>query len=425
MVVPIAAAIGIAVGSMIGVEATRELLNNVVWTLIPVKQYEPADSLDLLHRKLIDKEDYITVMRQNGYSEKKAESLYTASYRLIEMGDLIRLKWRGLINEEEFLKRASKTRATKDDIELIEEVSRYFPSPSDLITMAVREVFTPDIVETFQLDADLPEQFLELAGKVGLSEEIATWSWRAHWLLPSLSNGFEMFHRRIISKEQLALLMRTQDIMPFWRDKLIQLSYRPLTRVDVRRMYDLGVLDRKGVYQNYLDYGYSPKNAELMTEFTERYILPTERNLTKTQIQRSFKIGEFNKEETIAALMILGYSEITAEFVVVLWEHEIAEEYIDDRIDVLTTQVVDGIITVDEFNTKLADLELPVARLEKVLVNVQHRLLKAQQLPSKEDLLKFLAANIIDESLFADYMARRGFRDIDINLYLKLVQQGD
>ena len=59
--------------------------------------------------------------------------------------------------------------------------------------------------------------------------------------------------------------------MPFWRDKLMQLSYKPLTRVDVRRMHLLGTLDEGGVNRAYRDVGYNEHNASLMTNFTVRY----------------------------------------------------------------------------------------------------------------------------------------------------------
>jgi len=145
------------------------------------------------------------------------------------------------------------------------------PPINDLITMAVREVFTPAIASRFGQYEGLPAAYVEAAEKKGLTKEWAERYWAAHWTLPSVQQGFAMLHRGIINQADLGLLMRALDIMPFWRDKLMQLSYKPLTRVDVRRMHLLGTLDESGVRRAYQDVGYNERNAGLMTDFTVRY----------------------------------------------------------------------------------------------------------------------------------------------------------
>jgi len=150
-------------------------------------------------------------------------------------------------------------------------LARPIPPINDLITMAVREVFTPAIARRFGQYEGLPAAYVEAAEKKGLTKEWAERYWAAHWTLPSVQQGFGMLHRGIIDQSDLSLLMRALDIMPFWRDKLMQLSYKPLTRVDVRRMHLLGTLDESGVKRAYQDVGYNERNASLMTDFTVRY----------------------------------------------------------------------------------------------------------------------------------------------------------
>lgn len=154
---------------------------------------------------------------------------------------------------------------------LYKELAYQIPPVADIITMAVREAFTPAIAARFGQYEDLPSEFVEWVGKKGLSREWAERYWAAHWSLPSPQQGFEMLHRGVIGEADLNMLMRALDIMPFWRDKLIQIAYRPLSRVDVRRMFALGVLDVSGVRKAYTDIGYNDYNADLMTQFTIRY----------------------------------------------------------------------------------------------------------------------------------------------------------
>ncbi len=154
---------------------------------------------------------------------------------------------------------------------LYKELAYQIPPVADIITMAVREAFTPDIAARFGQYQDLPSEFVEWVGKKGLSKEWAERYWAAHWSLPSPQQGFEMLHRGVIGEGEINMLMRALDIMPYWRDKLIQIAYRPLSRVDVRRMYALGVIDTSGIRKAYKDIGYNEYNADLMTKFTVAY----------------------------------------------------------------------------------------------------------------------------------------------------------
>ncbi|GAI22279.1 unnamed protein product, partial [marine sediment metagenome] len=100
------------------------------------------------------------------------------------------------------------------------------PPVADIITMAVREAFSPAIAERFGQYEDFPPDFERYASMKGLTPEWSKRYWAAHWSLPSPQQGFEMLHRGIINEDELRMLMRALDIMPFWRDKLMQMSYR-------------------------------------------------------------------------------------------------------------------------------------------------------------------------------------------------------
>jgi hypothetical protein len=151
---------------------------------------------------------------------------------------------------------------------LYKELAYQIPPVADIITMAVREAFTPEIASRFGQYEGLPTAFVDAVGKKGISKEWAERYWAAHWSLPSPQQGFEMLQRGVISRDDLALLLRALDIMPFWRDKLIQISYNPLTRVDIRRMYALNIINTAEVNKAYQEIGYNTENAARLTTFT-------------------------------------------------------------------------------------------------------------------------------------------------------------
>ncbi|GAI03031.1 unnamed protein product, partial [marine sediment metagenome] len=93
------------------------------------------------------------------------------------------------------------------------------PPVADIITMAVREAFTPAIAKKFGQYEDYPPEFEHWAERKGLSKDWSMRYWAAHWSLPSAQQGFEMLHRGAINFGELDMLLRALDVMPFWRDK--------------------------------------------------------------------------------------------------------------------------------------------------------------------------------------------------------------
>ena len=240
---------------------------------------------------------------------------------------------RGVITEEQHDAALRLMGYTDFDISIKKALYWRIPSPSDLIRMAVREVFSPEIAEKFGQYEDFPEVFKELAKKLGISEFWAKAYWAAHWELPSMTQGFEMFHRRIITEEELKMLLRALDVMPFWRDKLIQLSYNVIPRVDLRRMYMMGILTEEDVYERYLDLGYKPEDARAMTEWTIRYYAPEDeseledyRALTRDIIVKAYKKGLITRTEAFSRLVGVKYKEDDAELILRIADAEIEIE---------------------------------------------------------------------------------------------------
>ncbi|GAH43171.1 unnamed protein product, partial [marine sediment metagenome] len=171
------------------------------------------------------------------------------------------------------------------------------PPVADIITMAVREAFTPSIAAKFGQYEDYPPDLEKFAEMKGLTPEWSKRYWAAHWSLPSAGQGFDMLHRGIINTGELDMLLRALDVMPFWRAKLTGIAYRKLTRVDVRRMYKAGVLTQAEVYEAYLHHGYNPVNAKRMTDFTVQWAAPKEASITRSDILTAYKSRMINRAE--------------------------------------------------------------------------------------------------------------------------------
>jgi hypothetical protein len=221
--------------------------------------------VNMYNQGMLSDADYENLGKSQGFSPEWTHMFSESLKQYLTGYEYVTAYRRGVIDEQTLNERLQTLRVDAFERSILMKITEYFPTPADLVTFAVREVYSPDIVERFGQKQDLPDKFIEEAAKAGLNAEQATNYWAAHWDLPSISQGFEMFHRGVIEEKDLDTLLRALDVMPFWRESLKKIAYNPLTRVDVRRMYSVGVIDREGVKRSYLDIGYDEEKAELMT----------------------------------------------------------------------------------------------------------------------------------------------------------------
>lgn len=414
-------ALAAAAGYLSSTSPFQRTVNYTLNKLLPTQELEVSALVELYLRGHIDLSTLKDRLKQYGYNATRVEEMLKLTKRIFTIDQAIYAWRRGIINDVEFKEIMEANGVPFTDLDKWLKVYEFFPSPQDLIRFAVREVFTPEIVEKYRMYEDLPPQYLELAKQVGIPEEIAKWYWYAHWDLPSLTMGFEMFRRKIIDAEELKTLMRTLDIMPAWRDKLLQLAYEIPTRVDVRRMYEMGVIDRNKVKEYYEKMGYTPEDAEILTQWTEIEYASEDRTLTVKQILELYELGEFTREEAIEQLRKLGYPPDVAEYKVTLYEHERLLKEAREQLQLLVEMYKAGAISWEDLIDAAYKLPFSPTTIQRTLVRAYREKEAKIKLPSLSTLKKWLKLEIITPEEFKDYLKRMGYRDKDIENYMKEV----
>lgn len=332
-------------------------------------------------------DSYLAETRKRGILDSDALLFVQMSKRYLAVGDIVNAYLR---NEVSAVKAKADLQAqgfTAEDAQTILNLGQQIPQIPDLIRMSVREAFSEDVVRQFGYDADFPADVVPYAEKHGLSADWVRRYWRAHWELPSVQLGYEMFHRGVIDRGTLETLLRTADYPPFWRDKLIAVAYHPFTRVDARRMYGTGVLTRDQVKQAYRDLGYDDAKAEALAEFTVRY--EDENGLSKKQqykdlsqstILNAFKKGVLSRVEAFDHLKGLQYEPEDAELLLNLAEAEKAvtrvpdwePEYLRDMISIVEQSFIKALIGTEAAKAMLKSLGLGDAEIQYRLDSLQH-----------------------------------------------------
>lgn len=234
--------------------------------------------------------------------------------------ELIQLNNRGIINDQQFSDGMRRLGYTDGgDVNALKQLGQVLPPYSDIVRMMVRDVGDDSLVQRFGLDTDFgvkySAQLKQWAAGQGVSDKIMQYLWRSHWSIPAPGQLFEMYHRlrktgqfgneaQVLSDVTTAL--EQQDILPFWIPRLLAISFRPLTRVDARRAFQVGAIDESGVYNSYIDQGYSDDNAQILTNFTKRLKSIGIRNEPAIKLWLQ---GFRSVDDTKATLKGLGYSD--------------------------------------------------------------------------------------------------------------------
>ncbi|GAI93836.1 unnamed protein product, partial [marine sediment metagenome] len=258
----------------------------------------------LEHRGYIndDNRAYFTGdMRNQAWDKDRVEALMESYRVLLSTGEIRELYLRGMFGKDDEAKAEAISRLmqhgiSESDAKQLFSIFFYIPPAADMINWAAKEVFEPDAIERYGLDEEFELLDLSLFAQAGISPEQAKNYWRAHWQHPGLNTIQELLHRTDFTQADMEQWFRLVEIPPFWREKLIAISYSPFTRVDIRRMYREAILSEAEVLEANKQIGYDDWHAQKLTDWIVKYYSPDDtgedkeaRDMTKTEILNGYE----------------------------------------------------------------------------------------------------------------------------------------
>lgn len=358
-------------------------------------------------------------LREHGLDDDNIDLSFLSNYALTPLDYISTLYLRQLISEETMYERMRELGFTDTRIAEMVQAWEVLPGPQDLLTMVAHEVFEPDSVSKLGLADEFPEDQVRYLEKQGISRYWAMNYWISHWAEPSISQGYEMYHRRIIDDDTLDLLFRTVEIPPFWREKLKQAAFNPLTRVDVRRMHDLGVLNDEELVAAYMDVGFSPENAARMSEFTVRYNQRTGLDLTRTDIENGYRDHLMSQSDAKALLVELGYDENEADYYLARVDFDRQQSYLHAAIENTHTRYIENLISSLDARQTLNTFNLPGTEVDLLLQTWDLEKYEDRKLPTKAELKRWYLSDLITQTYAEQELRRLGYGTDYVTLYLR------
>lgn len=249
-----------------------------------------------------------------------------------------------------------------DDIGRLKYLAFAEPTPSDIVRFLVRDAYDEQAVIDNKYDEDFDRKYKQdKFDRVGVSKELAQYYWRAHWQLPSPTQGYEMLHRKLIDETQLRELLKIADYAPGWVDHLMNSAYLQPGRIDLRRMWEVGIItDRADLVLRYEKLGYNSADADTLASFSIALAERTKANEAErkrrpiaAQIVRSYTQGTLDRDAAHAAILAVGFSEEDAASYLAEADYGRERDRADRIRDAVGRQYVRGAITEQDASAKL------------------------------------------------------------------------
>lgn len=369
----------------------------------------PEEIIAMNWRRGVIDEETIKLLANHGLDPDWAKALI----ELKEMrfpSDIVNELWhRDKVKYHNYERDLTAIGITPDRQQALWELSWKIPGVQDIIRYVVKEAYNSEIYKAFGQDQEYPAIAEADAEKAGVRPDMLMKEWIAHWDLPSVGNGFEMLHRGQITQEQLSLLLKARDIMPFWRDKLTAISWLLPGRIEVRMMAMYGLVTKEDIVELLKQDGLEEKwrsrvadmnivrgvRSDIQTRYIKKWIdsdgvrkeidalhldppMPeklyqwivtnakpertsAQKDLTVAQIVKAVKLGLVPWEDGIQRLLVLGYDEDEADLVMMESVEVVEEEpttELNVRVDTIRRQRRQRVITRDQEIASLVGLGL-------------------------------------------------------------------
>ncbi|GAG17479.1 unnamed protein product [marine sediment metagenome] len=194
-------------------------------------------------------------------------------------------------------------------------------------------------------------------------------------------------------------------------------------------MHKLGNLDDTELYKAYRDVGYNDYNATKMVEWTIDYNATTEvdvdRDLTRAQLERGYRLGVLNSAQLDEALEAMGYDNDKRAYIVELLDEGQRIDEGQEWLTLIRAQTVSGLMTVDDARNRLSELGFESGSVEHYGNLFAAYKEQPSKIPAKTDVKTFVKAKEISPDQAYDYMRALGYADNDIEIYLRTWAGGE
>lgn len=401
----------------------------------PTSVLGAGDLVDMVLRRLVGREWAENHARRSGLSPELFGLLVQAGERLLSVEQTLEM-WRRTGNDDE-LDNLFRLGFSQESVAALRTMAEAVATPSDVVRFLVRDVFDPDAVRRGDLMADFDAKYNERAFReAGVSRELAGYYWAAHWQLPSPTQGYEMLHRvQDFTQDDLRALLKAADYAPGYVDKLIAISYNTPGRIDIRRMYETGIISAEDLPRYYGYLGYNPEHSEILSRFALRLKEIADESKAgrkygriATELVRSVLVGTLSPDGLRSALESLGFTAEQADLRAAEAEYGRQRERADKIRDAIGARFIRGYLTEEQAQETLRGYAFDDTEIVYLLdswkldreLREETDAERAQKDLTKSEILAALSNGLLSDAEAADMLSSAGYDSAESTLLIQL-----
>ena len=294
-----------------------------------------TDFVNLFLSGFIDERTLECMVRANGSHYSWYKKLVGANRTRPNNEQIIQLNRRGILGDEQAWHELRGNGVVEQfDRDLLYRASEALPTVSDIVRFMVRDADDAEVAAKYGTDAKLDEkygqQLQSWARGQGITDQVMKYYWRSHWEIPSNTQLFEMLHRlrpdrktskvpadAVVTIKDIEDALVVNDTLPYWARRMIEISYKPLTRTDTQRAYFIDALTEDELYDSYMDLGYNADNATRLVRFTNQLKARKKQAVggseKATSVLKYYKSWLISDKEATERLKSGGLSDVAAK----------------------------------------------------------------------------------------------------------------
>lgn len=353
-----------------------------------------------------------------GWSEQQIEVATLVSERWPDASELMTLWRRGDIDDLGFGVRIQALGVNAEGVEMFRKLKDLIPGPGDLVRFALREAWRDDVAAKWGYDQARVPEFDEWMEKQGYSTEWSRAFWRAHWVVPSVGQGFEMLHRGEINDDEMVDLLKINDLAPGWVGPLMAIARPVPGRIDRRWAYEEGEINEQELFDLYKSDGYDDFWAGVLTSTVIKRAVSEVKGLTRAAVERAYRKRRLSRQEAVTMLVDLGIQLAIADFYLEQVDQDRSEELLDRRADAVEKGYLAGLLAEGDVYERLGVLGIATEEIEADLEIWNIVLGTRTKRPSRANLDKWFRQGTIGVPEYRRHMSLLQYSGAYVDMYL-------
>lgn len=415
--------------------AARQSLQYSINYYCPFQLPDQQSINTLFYSGAINERDWRCLTRAIGNLDHWQRLLRDTQHPDLTPDQLAVAYWRKLITKDELVRRLVERYGLPQDVATnYDKLTATLPGIGDVVRFMVRDVADPKVVNKYQYDAEFLEKWngklREFTHALGLDEDTMRYFWRAHWELPSPTQLYEMLRRLradsvdpkarqlALTEQDVSEALAANDIPKFWRDRLMAISYLPMTITDAKQAYIDGAIDENTLRSIIRDNGRNEFHTQLIVDMVNRQRARRTQRLigsfTPDKVTKWLKAGVVDEEKARRLYVDAGLTEAQAAHAVKMAKEALKAERLEKRIRMIEKRYMVGDLLKDQAINLLNKIGVELTKAEQMVEEWEFEIQIRSKQVTASMMCSWFYRGLLSTDEFAVRLRRIGYQDADV-----------